>query len=156
MHTFLDNFHQSGKYSAQLASHQAELRRERESILIKNSWTFYHYRQNIWILTAVNQDPVNIMKKQTLTRQSAHIVELITIMWKNVSKRWERKKRKLVLLVLHLTKIWIVQLRNALDADLKIIWLLCRLSAWWLANWAEYFPLWWKLSRNVCIIWSSE
>ena len=30
MHTFLDNFHQSGKYSAQLASHQAELRREEE------------------------------------------------------------------------------------------------------------------------------
>ena len=28
MHTFRDNFHQSGKYSAQLASHQAELRRE--------------------------------------------------------------------------------------------------------------------------------
>ena len=28
MHTFLDNFHQNGKYSAQLASHQAELRRE--------------------------------------------------------------------------------------------------------------------------------
>ena len=28
MHTFLDNFQQNGKYSAQLASHQAELRRE--------------------------------------------------------------------------------------------------------------------------------
>ena len=28
MHTSLDNFHQSGKYSAQLASHQEELRRE--------------------------------------------------------------------------------------------------------------------------------
>ena len=28
MHKFLNNFHQSGKYSAQLASHQAELRRE--------------------------------------------------------------------------------------------------------------------------------
>ena len=28
MHTFLDNFNQNGKYSAQLASHQAELRRE--------------------------------------------------------------------------------------------------------------------------------
>ena len=28
MHTFLDNFQQSGKYSVQLASHQAELRRE--------------------------------------------------------------------------------------------------------------------------------
>ena len=29
MHTFLDNFHQSGKYSAQIASHLAELRREK-------------------------------------------------------------------------------------------------------------------------------
>ena len=28
MHTFLYNFHQGGKYSAQLASHQEELRRE--------------------------------------------------------------------------------------------------------------------------------
>ena len=28
MHSFLDNFHQGGKYSAQIASHQAELRRE--------------------------------------------------------------------------------------------------------------------------------
>ena len=28
MHTFLDHFHQGGKYSAQIASHQAEMRRE--------------------------------------------------------------------------------------------------------------------------------
>ena len=28
MHNFLDNFHQGGKYTAQTASHQAELRRE--------------------------------------------------------------------------------------------------------------------------------
>ena len=28
MHKFLDNFHQGGKYSAQIDSHQAELRRE--------------------------------------------------------------------------------------------------------------------------------
>ena len=28
MHTFLDNFHQGGKYSAQIANHQTELRRE--------------------------------------------------------------------------------------------------------------------------------
>ena len=28
MHTFLDNFQQSGKYSAKLATHQAELGRE--------------------------------------------------------------------------------------------------------------------------------
>ena len=30
-HIFLDNFHQGGKYSARMASHQAELRRERNS-----------------------------------------------------------------------------------------------------------------------------
>ena len=28
IHTFMDNFYQGGKYSAQIASHQAELRRE--------------------------------------------------------------------------------------------------------------------------------
>ena len=28
MHKFLDNFHQGGKYSAQIASHQEKLRRE--------------------------------------------------------------------------------------------------------------------------------
>ena len=28
MHTFLDNFHQGGKYSSRIASHQAELKRE--------------------------------------------------------------------------------------------------------------------------------
>ena len=30
MHTFMDNFHQGGKYSAQIASHQVELRREKK------------------------------------------------------------------------------------------------------------------------------
>ena len=28
MHIFLDKFHKGGKYSAQISSHQAELRRE--------------------------------------------------------------------------------------------------------------------------------
>ena len=36
MHTFLDNFHQGGNYSAQIASHQAEVRRE-EKITDKKS-----------------------------------------------------------------------------------------------------------------------
>ena len=35
MHTFMDNFHQGGNYSAQIASYQTELRIE-ENILIKN------------------------------------------------------------------------------------------------------------------------
>ena len=36
MHTFLDNFHQGGKYSAQIASHQAELRREEKFTVQKS------------------------------------------------------------------------------------------------------------------------
>ena len=46
MHTFLDNFHQGGKYSAQIASHQSELRREekftdQKSLNISSLQTYY-------------------------------------------------------------------------------------------------------------------
>ena len=46
MHKFLDNFHQGGKYSAQIASHQAELRREetftdQKSLIISSLQTDY-------------------------------------------------------------------------------------------------------------------
>ena len=46
MYTFLDNFHQGGKYSAQIYSHQAELRREekfkdQKSLNISNLQTDY-------------------------------------------------------------------------------------------------------------------
>ena len=46
MHTFLDNFHQGGKYSAQIASHQAELSREenftdKKSLKISSLQTYY-------------------------------------------------------------------------------------------------------------------
>ena len=72
-------------------------------------------------MTAVSKNLVNTIKKQTLPRQSAHILDFLTILWKNVSKRSEKKKTKLVLLVLRLRKIQIFQLGNTLDADLKII-----------------------------------
>ena len=42
MHKFLDNFHQSGKYSAQIASYQAELRIE-ESFTDKKLYIFHPY-----------------------------------------------------------------------------------------------------------------
>ena len=46
MHTFLDNFHQGGRYSAQIESHQAELRREenfpdQECLNISSFHTYY-------------------------------------------------------------------------------------------------------------------
>ena len=72
-------------------------------------------------MTTVSQGLVDTVRRQTLPRKSAHIVDLITILWKNASKISEKKKRNLILLVLRQTKIWIGQLRNALDADLKII-----------------------------------
>ena len=36
MHTFLDNFHQGGKYSAHITIHQVELRREEKFTNQKN------------------------------------------------------------------------------------------------------------------------
>ena len=46
MHIFLDKFHQSGKYSARIASHQSELRRE-ENFTDKNISLFHPYRLSI-------------------------------------------------------------------------------------------------------------
>ena len=43
MHISLDNFHQGGKYSTQIASHQTELRRE-ENLLTKNIYLSHPYR----------------------------------------------------------------------------------------------------------------
>ena len=43
IHTFLDNFHQGGKYYYQVASHQAELKRE-EKTLIKSIFLLHPYR----------------------------------------------------------------------------------------------------------------
>ena len=51
MHTFLDNFHQGGKYSAQIAIHQAELRIE-ENFTDQNLYLFQTYRLIIQILIA--------------------------------------------------------------------------------------------------------
>ena len=42
MQTFMDNFHQGGKYSAQIASHQAELRKE-DKFTDKNIYLFHPY-----------------------------------------------------------------------------------------------------------------
>ena len=60
-------------------------------------------------------------RMSNMPRQSAHIVDFLTILLIFFSKRSENKKRNLVLLVLRQTKIQIVQLGNALDADPNII-----------------------------------
>ena len=49
MHTFLDRFHQGVKYSAQIASHQAELRREEK----------FTYQKSLSI-SSLNNDYLNL------------------------------------------------------------------------------------------------
>ena len=72
------------------------------------------------ILTAVAQVLVEIMREHTLFRHSAHFVEVIIILRKNVSKELKIKRRKLARLMLHQTELWNVCLGNALNVDLKI------------------------------------
>ena len=71
-------------------------------------------------MTTVSQVIVYIMREHTLSRQSAHFVNLITILRKNVSKGLDRKRRKLARLMFHLTGIRDVRLGNAVDVDLNI------------------------------------
>ena len=112
MHTFLDNFQQSGKYSAQLASHQAELRREekypdQKCFNISSLQTEYLNLDSSQSGSSKHNEKSNSAKaKFTYCGISNHSVE-------NVLKISEKKKRKLVLLVLRQTKIQIVHLGNA-------------------------------------------
>ena len=84
MHTFLDNFHQGGKYSAQIASHQAELRREeiftdQKSLNISSLQTYYLNIEAFQVL-------VGIFKGHMMLKQSAHFVEVLITLQNNVSK----------------------------------------------------------------------
>ena len=68
----------------------------------------------------MSQGLVDIIRGHTLSIQSAHFVELITILWKKNSKGLDRKRRKLARLVIRLTDIRNVRLVNAIDVDLDI------------------------------------
>ena len=56
-------------------------------------------------MKTVAQVLVDIVRDPNLFRQSAHFVEVIIILRKNVSKGLERKRRKLARLMFHLTEI---------------------------------------------------
>ena len=104
MNTFLDNFQQSGKYSAQLASHQAELRGEekfpeQKFLNISSLQTDYLNLDNSLSGYSRHNEKANSSQtKCTYCGINNHSVE------KN-SKISERKNRKLVLLVLRQKKI---------------------------------------------------
>ena len=119
MHTFLDNFHQGGKYSAQIASHQAELRRE-ENFTDKKSLN----------IVSLQTDYLNIdssISGSSIHSEIAHSVQAECTSFggnnnsaKNVSKGLERKRRNLTRLMFHLTEIRNVRIRNALNVNMNI------------------------------------
>ena len=89
MHTFLDNFHRGGKYSDQISSHQAELRKEgkftdQKSLSISSLQTDY---LNLDSRSGFGRNG----QRKTLFRKSALFVEVLITLQKNVSKVSNRK-----------------------------------------------------------------
>ena len=114
----MDNIRQGGKYSAQIASHQAELRKEgkftdQKSLSISSLQTDY-----------LNLDStsgcVKIVREKLLSRQSTIFLEVPTILQKNASNVSESKRKNLVRLVIWTTNIRNARLANSLDVYLKI------------------------------------
>ena len=120
MHTFLDNFHQSGKYSAQLASHQAELRREekypdRKCLNISSLQTDYLNLDNsISGYSRHNENVNSVQTKCTFCGLNNHSVE-------KYFKKIRKEKEKARSAGTSSNKNVDCQLGNSLDADLKII-----------------------------------
>ena len=118
MHTFLYNFHQGEKYSAHIAIHQAELKRE-EKFTDQKSLKISLLQTDYLILDSSSGSSMNnerahaVQTKCTFCGGKNHSAE-------NASKGQERKRRKLTRLMFHLTEIGNVRLGNALDMDLKI------------------------------------
>ena len=120
MHTFLDNFHQSRKYSAQLAIHQAELRREekypdQKCLNISSLQTDYLNLENsVSSSSRHNERSQSVQTKCTFCGLNKHSSE-------KCFKRIRQEKEKVCAVVFHLTEIRNVRLGNVIDADLKII-----------------------------------
>ena len=120
MHTFLDNFHQSGKYSAQLDSHQAELRREekypdQKCLNISSLQIDYLNLYNSLSVSIKHSEKANSAKvKCTYCGLNNHSVE-------KCFKKIRKEKEKARSSGTSSTKIRMVQHRNSLDADLNII-----------------------------------
>ena len=95
MHTFLDNFHQSGKYSAQLASHNAELRREemypdQRCLNISSLQTEYLNLDNSNLGSSKHNEKANSAKtKCTYCELSNHSVETC---FKKIRKEKEKSR----------------------------------------------------------------
>ena len=80
MHTFLDNFYQGGKYSVQIASHQAELRREekftdQKSLNISSLQTDYLNLESNSVFVRNSERSHDVQKKFTFCGGVNHSAE---------------------------------------------------------------------------------
>ena len=121
MLTFFVNFHQGGKYSAQIARHQRELRREK--IFIDQKSLSVSSLQTNYLNLDSSSSFEGKVKKQKLFRQIALFVEVLINLQKNVSKGLDRKRKNLVRLVIRTTDEQNGHLGNVLDVDIKITYL---------------------------------
>ena len=118
MHIFLNNFRQGGKYSTQIASHQAELRIE-ESFTDKKSLNISSLQTNYLDLDGSsgfwrNTERAKTVKtKCTFCGGADHSAE-------KCFKRIRQEKKKIVRLVLWTIDQHHIHLGNVLDIYLKI------------------------------------
>ena len=114
----MDNFHQGGIYSSQIASHQAELRREEK-------FTDQKYLS----ISSLQTDGLNLDRSSDFGRNNERantvqikctFVEVFITLQKNVSKGSYRKIKKLVRLVLWTTDKRNGRLEKILDVYLNI------------------------------------
>ena len=83
MHTFLDNFQQGGKYSAQIASHQTELRREekcidQKSLNISSLQTDYLYLDSRSVFGRNSERAHSVQTKCTFCGGNNHSAENVS------------------------------------------------------------------------------
>ena len=85
MHLFSDNFHQCGEYSAQMASHQVEIRRERK-FNEEKSLTISSLQSDYLNLDRSSVYGKNNERGKKCVQTNSIFVEVLTILQTNVSK----------------------------------------------------------------------
>ena len=115
----MDDFHQGEKYSSRIDIHQGELRRE--EISTDKKCLSIPSLQTDYLNLSSRSGCGKIGRQQILFRQSVLFLEVPNILNKNVSKGSEKKREKLVRLVIRVIDVRNVRLTNFLDAYLNII-----------------------------------
>ena len=121
MHTYLDNFHQGGKYSAQIASHPVELRREENSTDQKS--LNISSLQTDYLNLDSNSDFVRNIKRANTVQTNCPFCGGNNHSTVKFLKRIRKNRKELMRMVLQTTEDQNGHLENGLDVDLKITYL---------------------------------